>query len=152
MVAAVVGLDVGTSAVRAVMLDDTGAFVTREVQRLPAGRRTDDGGHLLDEAAILAAAEETLENVCFRGRVRAAAVAVSATAGTLCFRDENNQAVGEAVAYDDLRHGDGLARVAAWLRELPAARRVIPLADAVLERFGAEPGGTDWTNARALGW
>jgi sugar (pentulose or hexulose) kinase len=35
---------------------------------------------------------------------------------------------------------------------VPRAQRVLPVADAVLEALGAEPGATDWTNALRLGW
>jgi D-ribulokinase len=145
------GLDVGSGGVRAVALDSRLRVAARAERPLPRGRRTAHGGHRLDEGAILDAARAVLDEVSRRAGPLAA-IAVSGTAGTLCLRDAAGRRAAEAVAYDDTRHGSGLERVAAWRRRVPRARRVVPVADAVLEALGAEPGATDWTNALKLGW
>lgn len=149
---AFIGLDVGTGGARAVVLDEDMGLLGRREVRLPPGRRTDDGGHRLDEAVILGATREVIERVCAPQAVTPVALSVSGTAGTLCFRDREGAPAVEAVAYDDGRFGSGMARLEAWADLIPDAFRVIPIADAVLESFGAPPGGTDWTNALKLGW
>ncbi len=149
---AFVGLDLGTGGVRAVVLDERMVVVGQSEARLPPGRRSADGGHRLDERAILDAALGAVEAACASTGARPAALAASGTAGTLCLRDRSGAPAAEAVAYDDGRFGGGLARVEAWARAVPDACRVIPVADAVLEALGAQPGGTDWNNALRLGW
>lgn len=146
-----VGLDVGSGGVRAVVLDSRLRLAARTEHPLPRGRRTAQGGHRLDEAGILDTVREVLGDAGGRAGPPAA-IAVCGTAGTLCLRDAAGRPAAEAVAYDDARHGSGLERVAAWRRRVPRARRVVPVADAVLEALGAEPGATDWTNALKLGW
>lgn len=150
--AAFVGLDVGTGGVRVVVLDENMVVIAREAVRLPPGRRTDDGGHRLDETAILDAAVRVIEAACVSIAARPAALAVSGTAGTLCFRNGAGVPAAEAVAYDDGRFGSGIGREESWARLVPDAVRVIPVTDAVLEALGAQPGGTDWNNALRLGW
>jgi D-ribulokinase len=147
-----VGLDVGSSGVRAVLLDGRLRVAARAELPLPPGRRTAHGGHRLDEAAVLDAARGVLEAVCRDPAGPPAAIAVCGTAGTLCLRDAAGRPPAAAVAYDDARHGGGIDRVLAWRRRVPRARRVVPAGDAVLEALGAEPGATDWTNALKLGW
>jgi len=147
----VAGIDVGSGGVRVVILDDDGDLVCRSVRPLAPGMRPGDGAHLLDDGAMVETALVTLADACVGG-VPPEAVSVSSTSGTLCFRDARGRAAAEAVAYDDSRHGVGLERVAAWHRRVPAASRVIPPGDAVLEALGAEPGQTDWTSALKLGW
>ncbi len=147
-----VGLDVGTGGVRGAVLDENMVVIGREAVRLPPGRRTDDGGHRLDEAVIHNAAARVIEAACARIGTRPAALAVSGTAGTLCFRDQAGERAAAPVAYDDGRFGSGTSRVEAWARLVPNAVRVIPMADAVLEALGAPPGRTDWNNALKLGW
>lgn len=146
-----VGLDVGTGGVRAVMLDRDGGLVRRVALPLPPGDRS-GGGHELDEAALVATATGTLAELCRVTRRAPEAVCVSSTAGTLCFRDAAGMPAAAAVAYDDRRHGAGLARVRGWRQALPGAARVLPAGDAILEALGADPGDTDWTNALKLGW
>lgn len=149
---AFVGLDVGTGGVRAAVLDENMMVIAREAVRLRPGRRTDDGGHRLDETVILDAAVRVIEAACVSVAARPVALAVSGTAGTLCFRDRAGIPAAEAVAYDDGRFGSGIGRAASWARLVPEAVRVIPVTDAVLEALGAQRGGTDWNNALRLGW
>ncbi|MFN2569348.1 MAG: FGGY-family carbohydrate kinase [Candidatus Dormibacteria bacterium] len=147
----VAGIDVGTGGVRVVLLDDDGDLVSRSGMRLATGRRTEDGGHLLDDGAIMRTALAALAQAC-GGDHRPEAVLVSSTSGTLCLRNLHGEPAAEAIAYDDGRHGGRLARVAAWHRLVHASVRVVPPGDALLEALGAEPGGTDWTSALKLGW
>ena len=149
-----VGVDLGTGGVRVAVLDERLELAARVDAAVPGGRRVEGGGHLLDEGAIVAAAQRAVADAIASGPGRRppAAVAVAGTAGTLCFRNRTEGRAGDAVAYDDGRHGTGAARVEAWARLTPDAVRVLPIADAVLEAFGAERGGTDWTNALRLGW
>lgn len=146
------GIDIGTSGVRAVVLDTVARRIVALAARPVAeGERTPDGGHLIDDGAMIDTALRAL------GEVAAAveqvdAVSVAGAAGTLCFRDRSGAACAPAVAYDDSRFGSGLERVVAWRGRMPQAVRVVPITDAVLEALGAEPGCTDWTNALKLGW
>ena len=147
------GVDIGTTGVRAVLFDPAGERTVGSVEAaIPAGTRTDDGGHTVDEAAVVDAALQVLTRVCAGAALSPVAISVAGTAGTVCFRDARNRVCAPAVMYDDMRFGGGLERLAAWKRELPEARRTLPITDAVLEALGARPGFTDWTNARKLGW
>lgn len=146
------GIDIGTSGVRAVAFDTArGSVVADAALALPEGTRTADGGHLIDDTDVVDAALRALGDVAAAaGTVEG--VAVAGAAGTLCFRDADGNPCAAAVAYDDARFGSGVERVRAWRERVPGAVRVVPIADAVLEALGAEPGHTDWTNALKLGW
>ncbi|MGH7686541.1 MAG: hypothetical protein ACREN2_06975, partial [Candidatus Dormibacteria bacterium] len=147
------GVDVGTSGARAVVMDTaTGRVVAHAALDVLSGRRTRDGGHRIDDAAIIDAALRVLSRACATARATPAAVSVAGTAGTLCFRDARGDACAPGVAYDDQRFGTGLERVMEWRRLVPDAARVVPLTDAVLEALGGDAGSTDWTNALKLGW
>ena len=147
------GVDIGTTGVRAVLVDPAGErTVGRAEVATPAGTRTEDGAHTVDEAAVVDAALEVLARVCAGAALSPVAISVAGTAGTVCFRDARNRVCAPAVMYDDTRFGAGVERLSAWKRELPEARRALPITDAVLEALGARPGYTDWTNARKLGW
>lgn len=147
------GVDVGTSGVRAVVLDTTtGRVVARADLKIPPGTRTPDGGHVIDESPVVAAALQVLTRACGQSPEPPVAISVAGTAGTLCFRDANNVACAAAVMYDDARSGTGIERVIAWQKQIRNAVRVLPITDAVLEALGATAGVTDWTNARRLGW
>ena len=147
------GVDVGTTGVRAVLFDPAGERTVGHVEvPAPPGVRSDDGGHVVDEAAVVDAALQALTRVCGAAALAPIAISVAGTSGTLCFRDARNRVCAPAVMYDDVRFGAGIERMAAWKRELPEARRALPITDAVLEALGARPGLTDWTNARTLGW
>lgn len=147
-----VGLDLGTGGVRATALDAEMRVVTRVAIPLAAGRRSGPGEHRLDEARIHDAVAHALDTVVRHAGSAPTAIAVSGTAGTICFRDRAGRVAADAVAYDDARFGRGLDRVMAWASRIPDAARVIPVADAVLEALGAEAGSTDWNNASKLGW
>jgi sugar (pentulose or hexulose) kinase len=147
------GIDIGTSGVRAVIADAMNAHVVASVAfDTASGVRTRDGGHVLDDAAVIDAAQRALARACADAHATPAAISVAGAAGTLCFRDVRGAACAPAVAYDDARFGGGIERVLAWQRSVPLAARVIPITDAVLEALGADTGVTDWTNASKLGW
>ena len=147
------GVDVGTTGIRAVLFDPAGERTVGHVEvPAPPGTRSDDGGHVVDEAAVVDAALQVLTRVCAGAALAPVAISVAGTAGTVCFRDARNRVCAPAVMYDDVRFGAGIERMAAWKRELPEARRALTITDAVLEALGARPGLTDWTNARKLGW
>lgn len=147
------GVDVGTSGVRAVVLDsESGGIVATAELATPPGRRSPDGGHEIDEPPVVDAALQVLTRACAETGQPPLAISVAGTAGTLCFRDARNRVCAQAVMYDDARFGAEVERVAAWRTRRQAAARVLPITDAVLEALGARPGFTDWTNARKLGW
>ena len=147
------GVDIGTTGVRAVLFDPASERAVGHAEvPAPPGTRTDDGGHTVDEAAVVDAALEALTRVCAGAALSPVAISVAGTAGTVCFRDARNRVCAPAVMYDDARFGAGVERIAAWKRELPEARRALPITDSVLEALGARPGFSDWTNASKLGW
>ena len=147
------GVDIGTTGVRAVLFDPAGERMVGRVEvATPAGTRTEDGAHTVDEAPVVDAALQALTRVCAGAALSPVAISVAGTAGTVCFRDARNRMCAPAVMYDDMRFGAGVERLARWKRELPDARRALPITDAVLEALGARPGFTDWTNASKLGW
>ena len=147
------GVDIGTTGVRAVLFDPASQRTVGHAEiPAPPGTRSDDGGHTVDEMAVVEAALQALTRVCAGAALSPVAISVAGTSGTLCFRDARNRVCAPAVMYDDARFGAGVERIAAWKRELPEARRALPITDSVLEALGARPGFSDWTNARKLGW
>lgn len=107
----VMGVDLGTQGVRAVVVDSEGAVLCEATSAFPAAalQATAPGWFEQDTLQWRAALEATLSEVVARlGRAgkRAdaiAALAVTSTSGTLVLVDDAGAPVGPAIMYSDLR-------------------------------------------------
>ena len=161
------GIDVGTSGVRAALLDPAGGLVG-----LSAARMEDNGAELRDPAVwerTLAAALAGLEPA---DRKRIGAVSVDGTSGTVLGLDERNAPLGTALLYNDsvedpriapaiaevaprtsAAHGpsSGLARAMA-LSTKAGIRRIVHQADWVAGLLSTSPCKSDESNALKTGY
>lgn len=139
------GVDVGTSGVRAALLDGSGRTVG-----FAAARMADQGDDLRDPAVWSATLARALAELAAAAPLdHAGAVAVDGTSGTVLALDARNEPIGGALLYNDAvedpavpaaiaaaapresaAHGaaSGLARAMALARR-PGARRILHQAD-----------------------
>lgn len=102
----VVGLDLGSQGVRALVLSDRGEVVASERTGWPVGEHRTDR-HEQDPNAWLAAVEEVLAGAvrplspATRGRIRA--IAATSTSGTLVLTDADGHAIRPAIMWSDTR-------------------------------------------------
>lgn len=165
------GIDVGSSGVRAVAIDDDAALVAEAKQPLPAPRR--DGPRITQDprlwwAAVDAALVALLAQV---ERARVASIAVDGTSGTLLLSDAQGEPLGEGWMYNDASCVDEAARIAGVAPpdsaahgassplarllhlqpRLPAARHVLHQADWIAGRLAGRFGIADENNVLKLG-
>ncbi|MHB2166751.1 FGGY-family carbohydrate kinase [Alsobacter sp. R-9] len=170
MAAIAIGIDVGTSGVRAVAMAADGSVVARHGAPL---RSSGGGRAATDPRAWWAATVECLQAVTAKARARdIAALSVDATSGTLLAVDERGAPVGEALLYSDpVEDADlvdlvnrlapldspargttsPLARALVLMRR-PGAARVLHQADWVLGRLTGRTDLTDTNNALKTGF
>lgn len=106
------GIDVGTSGVRALAMDRDGAIVARAEMGMAAPVRVD--GHVQQDpqiwwTALCKALDQLGRSV---GLERVAAVAVDGTSGTILPLDARGSPVGLASMYNDTAEPDAVAQVA----------------------------------------
>lgn len=168
----VIGIDIGTSGVRAVALDDAGATRAEGRATLPASRREGAAARQDPDdwqAAVEAALDATLAGI---DRSAIGAIAIDGTSGTVVGLDAGHRPIGLARMYDDAAsvetasrigalapaesaaHGatSGLAKAIDILAATGAAR-IVHQADLIAYRFAdlAEP-VTDENNALKTGY
>ena len=117
-----VGIDVGTTGVRAVAMDRAGAVVAKAEAAMPAPALIE--GHLRQDAQIWwAAVSEALDRLGIAvERSRIAAIGVDGTSGTILPIDAGGSPLGLASMYNDTAHASDAARVAALAPRDTAAR------------------------------
>ncbi len=122
---ATVGLDIGSTYVKGVLVDDEG--VEAGVARRPTPWSSLPGGlSEVDAAALFAAVEDVLAELAGRGaQVTGIGVSGMAEAGALL--DERDQVTCTVVAWFDPRGGDDLDEMPAQLRAEFAGRTGLPL-------------------------
>ncbi len=180
--ALVAGIDVATQEVRAAVCDGEGRLRAMASEELPAPERPRSGWSQQDAAALWPAVVSALRQATDALGSQArhiAALAVSATSGTVLLADADGEPVGPALMYDDQRASAQaeLAREAAkdrweslglrvsasfglpkwaWLlsqSELAArASRAWHVPDLVLARLIGEPPPTDTSHALKSGY
>jgi len=108
-----VGVDLGTSGVRAVAMDHGGNRVAQARQPLPAPER--DGARLTQDPALWwAAAQAVLASLCAQVDARRiAAIAVDGTSGTLLLTDATGRPLTAGWMYNDASCTEPAARIAA---------------------------------------
>nr|WP_158882485.1 FGGY family carbohydrate kinase [Amycolatopsis anabasis] len=110
-----IGVDVATAGVRALAVDGGGAVVATAAEKLPQPERTADGRSEQDATKWWPAVESALRKVTgeLPGRgAEVAAVAVSATSGTIVAVDGRGEPVSPALMYDDRRGAGHNAKAA----------------------------------------
>ncbi|MCB1969206.1 MAG: FGGY-family carbohydrate kinase [Geminicoccaceae bacterium] len=161
------GIDCGTSGMRAVVIDDDGRIVFDAKENLPASRLHDDGRVTQDPHDWEKALPRLLDAL-----PAVDALAVDGTSGTLLLTDEAGEPLGPARMYDDRgsaahagrigkvappecgAHGAAspLARLLDAQREYPRAARAMFQADWLAMKLGAPPGISDENNVLKLGY
>ena len=107
----VLGIDLGTQGVRALVSSLKGDVVAQADRPLRAGTRSlDEPGRFEQDplewrAAILRVLTDVVEQARGKGRAPAeiAALSVTSTSGTLCLADDAGEPVGPAIMYSDTR-------------------------------------------------
>src|SRR4051794_24034731 len=166
-----VGIDVGTSGVRAIALEPDGTEVAQAARRLPAS--TVEGPRVTQEPeAWWRATAEALAEVAAAAPGRIAALAVDGTSGTLLLADAEGRPLGPVRMYNDASAADVAARIrqaappesgahgatspAAWLVANAEATREAALAlhqaDWIAGRLLGRFGLSDDNDALKTGW
>ncbi len=167
-----VGLDLGTSGARAVMIDAAGAVVASASRAMPPPLESEDGGRLQDPAVWREAAFGALAEVAARAGSEIRALAVDGTSGTLMLCDAAGRPLGPARMYNDASaarlaariaalappesgaHGvtSPLARLLVMQDEHAAARHALHQADWLAAQLTGRLAVSDDNNALKLGW
>jgi D-ribulokinase len=167
------GIDVGTSGVRAILINDEGHILASSQTTLPESTRHD--GMLCQQPeqwwqGVLDCLQKIMAQFDCSGLQ---AIAVDGTSGTTLLTDAHNNPISPALMYNDVRPAElvkelclhappgpacsqssALAK-AVWLyRDIkPAADfHIQQQADWILAKFSGEPGTSDWNNALKLGF
>lgn len=154
-----VGIDVGTSGVRAVALTEAGTCVAQAAMALPAPRR--DGARVAQSPTVWAEAFDACLDALLAqiGAANVRALAMAATSGSVLLADAQGQPLGEALMYNDASAAGAAVRVAAVAPPDCAARGTASGLARALSLF-AEAGAAraahllhqgDWLAGRLLG-
>jgi sugar (pentulose or hexulose) kinase len=162
---AAIGIDIGTSGVRAALVDAGGAPLGFGAARLaPEERRTPNSWWWAVESALAAlTASADLSGV--------GCIAVDGTSGTIVMLNESGQPMGEASLYNDPAPREAVRAVAAAapagsaavgsasplakllsLQGVPGTARLSHQADWIAARLGAPAGISDENNALKTGY
>ena len=135
----VAGVDIATATVRVQVHDPAGALVAAASRPLPEPVRPGDGRSEQDARAWWPAVRDCLAectSALGEHRNRIAALAVSATSGTVVAVDSSGEPLGPALMYDD-RRAEREARTAAEAGAVRWARSgITPSASSGLARIG----------------
>jgi D-ribulokinase len=166
------GIDIGTSGVRAIAIDGQGTPAAQVARAMPAP--LNDGGAIVQDPAIwwqtLDATLLTLRTSIDPGRI--ASIAVDGTSGTLLLADKSGRPVAPAGMYNDPSaagfaarikaaapaesgaHGatSPLARLLRLQPDHPEARYALHQADWIAGRLLGRMGVSDENNALKLGY
>jgi sugar (pentulose or hexulose) kinase len=167
------GVDLGTSGCRAIVIDAGGTEVARTSVPLPPPDRPAPGCAEQDPRVWWEGVRAAVRGLPPPGRAGVVAVAVDGTSGTVLLTDGDGTPVGRALMYDDARAvveaaglrgvapaeaavhaaASGLAK-ALWLaaRAPGGARHLVHQADWILGRLCGRPDLGDEHNALKLGY
>ena len=109
------GIDLGTSGCRAIVIDDQGVTVAEQRAELPASRRAEGGVSEQQADAWWRAVSEVVRRLDTGLRRRVRAVSVDGTSSSLLLCDAQGTPCSSALMYDDTRAhaaSDQIARVA----------------------------------------
>ncbi len=109
---AFVGIDLGTSGVRGVAIDDTGSTLAEASLALAASRRSSPGESEQHPQDWWDAVEQILMRLAKASREHEVrAIAVDGTSSTLLLCDPSGRPLTPGLMYDDTRGGDALAEL-----------------------------------------
>ncbi len=167
------GLDIGTSGVRATLISDTGQIMASSSAALPVSfkqqemlsQQPEDWWHAVLDCLQQLSSQHDLAGL--------QAISIDGTSGTTLLTDAQNRPVSPALMYNDLRPAElveelcnkappvpacsrtGALSRAVWLfrNYTPAGKYFIQQqADWVLSQLTGVPGISDWNNALKLGF
>ncbi|MGH6912136.1 MAG: FGGY-family carbohydrate kinase, partial [Geminicoccales bacterium] len=164
------GVDVGTSGVRALLIDTQGRVVASASEPMAAPEHSADGSVTQSPAIWRRAFEQVIAALPEPERVRA--VAIDGTSGTLLLADAAGEPLGAASMYNDASAGhlaqaiaerappesgahgatSPLARLLVQQERFPQARRALHQADWLAASLTGRYGVSDDNNALKLGW
>ena len=164
------GLDVGTSGVRGILVDGDAVVVGEAAVPLPAPERRPDGSVLQDPRIWSDALDQVVAALPRRREIRA--LAIDGTSGTLLVTDAQGRplaparlyndssaaaraaAIGEAAPPESGAHGatSPLARLLVLQAEQPDALHALHQADWLAAGLTGRLGLSDDNNALKLGW
>ena len=170
--AAHLGIDVGTSGVRAVAIDGGGTVLAQATAPLPAPLAVEGGLRQDPELWWLAVVRVTAEVTATLPGYRARSIAVDGTSGTLLVTDADGAPLEAAGMYNDASaaslapqikaaappasgaHGatSPLARLLVLQERYPEARHALHQADWIAARLTGRLGMSDENNALKLGY
>jgi sugar (pentulose or hexulose) kinase len=167
------GIDLGSSGCRAIVIDADGTEIARASVPLPPPERPASGWAEQDPRVWWEGAQAAVRGLPAQVRAGVAAVAVDGTSGTVLLTDGAGTPLGRALMYDDARAAaeaaglrgvapaqtavhaatSGLAK-ALWLAARPpaGARHLVHQADWLFGRLCGRPGLGDEHNALKLGY
>jgi len=126
------GLDLGTSGCRGIVIEERGDIVAEAALPLPPSRRDESGGSEQSPADWLAAVKEVLAGLCTQlgpAVKRIAALAIDGTSSTLLAADTEGTPLSAALMYDDRRA----------LAEVESLRAIAPADSPVLNPSASLP-------------
>lgn len=167
------GIDVGTSGVRAILIDDEGQILASAQTTLPESTLHD--GMLCQQPeqwwqAVLDCLQKITALFDCSGLQ---AIAIDGTSGTTLLTDDHNTPISPALMYNDVRPAELVKELclhappgaacsqssaltkAVWLyrQTKPASTfHIQQQADWILAKFSGKPGLSDWNNALKLGF
>ncbi|MCK5359642.1 MAG: FGGY-family carbohydrate kinase [Gammaproteobacteria bacterium] len=167
------GIDVGTSGVRAILIDRSGKILASSSTGLPASIQQDS--MLCQQPgqwwqAVLTCLQQITDRYDCAGLQ---GIAIDGTSGTTLLTDLSNKPISPALMYNDTRPADLINELCQQAPPGPACSQSSALAKAVwlyrqtrpetafyvqqqadwiLARFSAKPGLSDWNNALKLGF
>ncbi len=167
------GLDVGTSGVRAILIDHCGQILGASRSPLPASfkqsgmlcQHANDWWHAVEDCLQQLGTEHNLSSL--------QALSIDGTSGTTLLTDAKNRPVSPALMYNDVRPASLAKELfsnapavpacsqtsalikAVWLyRNYPSSETffIQQQADWILSQFSEQPAISDWNNALKLGF
>jgi len=167
------GLDIGTTGVRAILIDVEGHILATSSASLPASiserkmvcQQPDDWWSAVQICLQQLAARHNMAGL--------QAISIDGTSGTTLLTDSQNRPVSPALMYNDVRPPGRVQNLCEKSPDIPACSRTSALskavwlsqhytpageffiqqqADWVLSQFTGKPGASDWNNALKIGF
>jgi len=147
-----IGIDVGTQGVRAIAADETGKVLAGAHREYKNFNRAKLEGY--KEQAPEDWWDALLEVIDEMDIEKPDAICIDGTSGTIIALDENDQPIGNAIMYNDVRGqgGKALPKIR-WMRENGInAHRYVHQADYIVGKLTGRYDVTDWSNALKSGY
>lgn len=168
------GIDIGTSGIRAILIDAKGQILASAKSTIPASKISDKILHQQPEDWWQGVKDCLLQLADTRpGLAGVQAISIDGTSGTTLLTDRQNTPISPALMYNDVRPATLVEELKRYIPAGPACSRTSSLAKAiwlqrqsstagkffiqqqadwVLAQFSGKPGISDWNNALKLGF